>query len=188
MGEARMDYGWLPASHYAEGEVTNSWIARSDQPITENCLSESAVFRRDNWPSLKIASRETNSFVMNSESRFEILYYPGAEYTRISPRRMPHHGQDAPHMARTRVHGLHRRNIYHKNKILWGIVLVLDEVYTTLCFLAGFAIKDTKRNCETTVAAMMRFGEIHETANQVFKRVLAKKTSTEASSNIKAFW
>ena len=49
-----------------------------------------------------------------------------------------------------------------------------------LRLLAGSAITDTSRNCEATVNAMMRFGQIHETANQVFKRLLDTKTSTEA--------
>jgi len=115
---------------------------------------------------------------------FQILYYPGAEvYHRILRegctipwlrRRAYTHGR-----GHVRIHGLHRRHIYQKSKILWGIVLALDEVYTTLRLLTGFAIKDTNRNCEITVTSMMRFGAIHETVNQLFKRFLAKRASTE---------
>jgi hypothetical protein len=59
------------------------------------------------------------------------------------------------------------------------MVLVVDELYSALRFLAGFMITDSKRNCEATVSAMMRFGELHETANQVFKRFVARNGSTK---------
>jgi glycosyltransferase involved in cell wall biosynthesis len=192
-----MAFGF-PRHHYAEGEA---FYKSPDCPFGPNYWVRKTVFEKVPFfdetlgpkPKNRIQGDET-AFVMNlREYGFEILYYPGAEvYHRILRegctipwlrRRAYTHGR-----GQVRLHGLHRRNIYRKNKVLWAMVLAVDEVYTTLRCLVGFAITDTNRNCETTVSAMMRFGEIHETANQVFKSLLVEKTSTEASSNINAFW
>jgi hypothetical protein len=59
------------------------------------------------------------------------------------------------------------------------MVLAVDGFETVLRFLTGFVFRDSKRNCEVTVNAMVRFGQLHDTANQVFKRLLAKNASTE---------
>jgi GT2 family glycosyltransferase len=190
-----MAFGF-PRHHYAEREA---FYKTPDCPFGPNYWVRKTVFEKVPFfdetlgprPKNRIQGDET-SFVMNlREHGFEILYYPGAEvYHRILRegctipwlrRRAYTHGR-----GQVRLHGFHRRNVYRKNKILWCMVLMVDELYTTLRFLAGFAITDSNRNCETTVDAMMRFGQIHETVNQVFKRFLAKRTSTEASSNIKA--
>ena len=190
-----MAFGF-PRHHYAEGEA---FYEAPACPFGPNYWVRKIVFQKVPFfdetlgprPSNRIQGDET-AFLMNLQGQgFPILYYPGAEvYHRIL-----HEGCTIPWLRRraythgrghVRLHGLHRRNIYRKNKVLWAMVLAVDEVYTTLRLLVGFAITDTNRNCETTVSAMMRFGEIHETVNQVFKRFLAKRTSTEVSSNIKA--
>jgi GT2 family glycosyltransferase len=190
-----MAFGF-PRHHYADGEA---FYKSPDCPFGPNYWVRKTVFQKvpsfdetlGPKPKNRIQGDET-AFVMNlREHGFPILYYPGAEvYHRIL-----HEGCTIPWLRRraythgrgqVRLHGLHRRNIYRKNKVLWAMVLALDEVYTTLRFLVGFAIKDTNRNCETTVDAMMRFGQIHETVNQVFKRFLTKGTSIEASNNNKA--
>jgi glycosyltransferase involved in cell wall biosynthesis len=190
-----MAFGF-PRHHYADGEA---FYEAPACPFGPNYWVRKVVFQKVPFfdetlgpkPRNRIQGDET-AFLMNLQGHgFQLLYYPGAEvYHRIL-----HEGCTIPWLRRraythgrgeVRLHGLHRRNIYRKNKILWCMVLVLDEFYTALRFLTGFAITDTNRNCETTVNAMMRFGQIHETVNQVFKSFLAKKTSTEASNHIKA--
>jgi glycosyltransferase involved in cell wall biosynthesis len=191
-----MAFGF-PRHHYAEGEA---FYKAPDCPFGPNYWVRKTVFQKVPFfdetlgpkPKNRIQGDET-AFVMNlREYGFEILYYPGAEvYHRILRegctipwlrRRAYTHGR-----GHVRLHGLHRRNIYAKSKVFWCTVLVADELYAMVRLLGGFILIDSKRNCEATVSAMMRFGEIHETVNQVFKRVLAEKTSTEASSNIKAY-
>ena len=54
---------------------------------------------------------------------------------------------------------------------MWGMVLIVEEFYNLLRFLAGLFLTNSTRNCERTVSAMIIFGELHETANQVFKRL-----------------
>jgi glycosyltransferase involved in cell wall biosynthesis len=175
--------------HYVEGEA---FYKAPACPFGPNYWVRKVVFQRvplfDETLGPKLGSRiqgDETSFLMNLHGQgFPILYYPGAEvYHRIL-----HEGCTIPwlrHRAYTQgrgqvmLHGLHRRNIYRKNKILWCMVLVVDELYTVLRLLTGFVLTDTSRNCEATVNAMMRFGQIHETANQVFKRLLAKNGSTE---------
>jgi glycosyltransferase involved in cell wall biosynthesis len=139
------------------------------------------------WPK-RIMGEET-SFLRNLRGHgFPILYYPGAEvHHRILRegctipwlrRRAYTHGR-----AQVRLQGFHRCNIYRNNKILWWMVLVVDELYTVLRFLAGFALTDTSRNCETTVNAMMRFGKIHETVNQILKHFSASLRNVEVESS-----
>lgn len=48
------------------------------------------------------------------------------------------------------------------------------QLYTMLRFLAGLAFTDTSRNCETTVNAIMRFGNIHETVKADFELLECK--------------
>jgi glycosyltransferase involved in cell wall biosynthesis len=174
--------------HYAEGEAfykppdcplgPNFWVRK--QVVQTVPLFDEAL-----GPRPKRIMGEETSFLANLQSHgFQILYYPGAE---VCHRILPE-GCTVPwlrHRAYTfgrgqvRLHGWHRRNIYHKNKILWCMILLADEFYAVLRFLTGFALTDTSRDCDTTVNAMIRFGQIHETANQVFKRLLAKRVRTE---------
>jgi hypothetical protein len=57
--------------------------------------------------------------------------------------------------------------------------LAVDECYTVLRFLTGLVFRDSRRNCEATVNAMMRFGQLHETANQVFRTLQCKRAKRE---------
>ena len=134
-------------------------------------------------PRNRIMGSET-SFLLNlQEHGFPMLYYPGAAvYHRILQeactvpwlrRRAYTYGR-----GRIRLYGWHRHNIYLKNKILWCIVLVAEEFYNVLLFFAGVVLRDSKRNCERTVSAMIMFGQLHETANQAFKRFLGEKAGT----------
>ena len=179
MPEWIMAFGF-PRHHYAEGEA---FYKAPACPFGPNYWVRKVVFQKVPFfdetlgpkPRNTIQGDET-SFLMNLQGHgFPILYYPGAEvYHRIL-----HEGCTIPWLRRraythgrghVRLHGLHRRNIYRKSKILWCMVLVVDELSTVLRFLAGLILMDSKRNCEATVSAMMRFGELHETANQIFKR------------------
>ncbi len=188
MPEWIMAFGF-PRHHYPDGEA---FYKAPVCPFGPNYWVRKIVFQKVPFfdetlgpkPKNRIQGDET-SFLMNLQGHgFPILHCPKAEvYHRILPEgctipwlrhRAYTHGR-----GQVRLHGLHRQNIYHKNKILWCMLLVADELYTVLRFVAGFALTDTRRNCEATVSAMMRFGQLHETANQVFKRLLAKNTSTK---------
>ena len=123
---------------------------------------------------------------------FQILYYPHSEVRhRILPeectlsrlrRRAYSHGR-----GQIRIHGWHRPNIYSKSKILWCMILVADYFYATVRFFVGSLLRDSRRNCEVTVSAMIRFGQLNETANQVLKRLKVNRPrlSTERPSGAK---
>jgi L-malate glycosyltransferase len=171
---------------YAEGEA---FYRPPDCPFGPNCWVRKVVFQKVPFfdetigprPQNRIMGSETSFLLDLRRHGFEMLYYSGAEvYHRILPkactlpglrRRAYTYGR-----GRTRLYGWYRRNIYFKNRILWCMLLVTDEFYNISRFLSGFALGDSQRNCERTVSAMITFGQIHETANQVFKRFLAKMT------------
>jgi hypothetical protein len=171
---------------YAEGEA---FYKTPDCPFGPNFWVRKVVFQKVAFfdetigprPRNRIMGSETSFLLDLRRQGFEMLYYPGAQvYHRIGReactipwlrRRAYTYGR-----GRIRTYGLHRRNIYFKNRVLWCLVLVADEVCAMLRFLAGFFVTDSRRNCDRTVSAMIMFGQLHETANQVFKRFLAKTT------------
>jgi glycosyltransferase involved in cell wall biosynthesis len=186
-----LDFGF--ARHrYAEEEA---FYKPPDIPFGPNFWVRKIVFQRVPFfdetigprPRKRIMGSET-SFLMDLQREcFRMLWYPSAMvYHRIHEactvpwlrRRAYTYGR-----GRIRVYGWHRRDIYFKNKILWGIVLVADEFYAMLRFLTGFLLRDSRRNCERTVSAMIMFGQIHETANQVLKCFLAKRAPTDHHLN-----
>jgi glycosyltransferase involved in cell wall biosynthesis len=166
---------------YAETEVfynapacpfgANFWVRK---PVFEEVpLFDETIGPK---PRNRIMGGETR-FLRDLQARdFKILYYPGAEVRHRTPpeactlpalrRRAYTHGR-----GDIRVHHWHRRNIYDKSRILWCLVLVADYFYTTARFLIGTLFLDTKRNCEITCACMVRFGQLNETARQVFTGV-----------------
>jgi L-malate glycosyltransferase len=175
--------------HYAEGEA---FYRPPACPFGPNYWVRKVVFQKVPFfdetigprPRNRIMGTET-SFLMNLQRHgFPMLYYPGAEvYHRILAdactlpwlrRRAYTYGR-----GRIRLYGWYRRNIYLKNRILWCMLLIADWFYNVLRFLSGFVLSDSNRNCDRTVGAMIIFGQIHETANQVLKRLLAKRAPTD---------
>ena len=118
---------------------------------------------------------EETSFLANLLSHgFQILYYPAAELWHRILREtctVPWLRSRAYTYGRGRIraYGWHRRDTYSRNRILWCTILVVDEICAVLRFLSGFFLRDSRRNCDRTVSAMVMFGQIHETVNQVFK-------------------
>ena len=179
--------------HYAEGEV---FYKPPACPVGPNFWVRKLVFQTMSFFDETIGATPTNRimgeetfFLMNLQQRgFRMLYHPDAlVYHRILQeactvqwlrRRAYTFGR-----GQIRLHGWHRRDIYARSKIWWCMVLAVDEFYTVLRFLAGLAFRDSKRNCETTVNAMMRFGQLHETANQVFKRFIANMRNVKTESS-----
>jgi hypothetical protein len=53
------------------------------------------------------------------------------------------------------------------------------RVLYRVAFFDWLGFRDSKRNCEATVNGMMRFGQLHETANQVFKTLQCKRAKRE---------
>jgi GT2 family glycosyltransferase len=121
------------------------------------------------------------SFLLNlQEHGFQILYYPQAVvYHRnlLEALTLPwlRHRAYTWGRGRIRLYGWHRLDLYRKNKVLWCMVLVAKEFYNVLRLFAGIVLRDQTRNCERTVSAMIVFGEIHETANQVLKNFRANQ-------------
>jgi len=170
--------------NYADGEAL---YAPPNYPVGPNFWVRKHVvqtlpfFDETLGPRPKRIMGEETSFLANLQSRgFQILYYPGAEvYHRILRetctvpwlrRRAYTYGR-----GRIRAYGWHRHDIYLKNRVLWCMVLVAQASYNVLRFLSGFVLRDPKRNCERTVSAMIIFGQIHETANQVFEHFKPKR-------------
>ena len=131
---------------------------------------------------------EAGFLMQLQRSGFEILYYPKAEvYHRILPKacnlgwlrqRAYTHGR-----GQIRLLGLHRHNLYLNNKILWCLVLAADELYAALRFLGGLFLSNSTRNCNATVNAMVRFGQLHESANQIMKHFSGNLRNVKAKSS-----
>jgi glycosyltransferase involved in cell wall biosynthesis len=136
----------------------------------------------------RIMGSETSFLVELQRHRFEMLYYPGAWVQHRVLRKdcsIPTLRRRAYTFGRgqVRLHGWYRRKLYSKNKALWTITLAADYLYTSLRFLVGSGLKDSRRNCEMTVNAMMRFGQLRETANQMFERF--KRNGSSSVERIK---
>ena len=85
--------------------------------------------------------------------------------------------------GRIKLYGGHRLDLYRKNKVLWCIVLVAEEFYNVLLLFAGIVLRDPTRNCEQTISALITFGQLHETANQVMKHFRANRRNVDAESS-----
>ncbi len=139
-------------------------------------------------PRNRIMGDEAGFLMQLQRSGFEILYYPKAEvYHRILPKacnlgwlrqRAYTHGR-----GQIRLLGLHRHNLYLNNKILWCLVLAADELYAALRFLGGLFLSNSTRNCNATVNAMVRFGQLHESANQIMKHFSGNLRNVKAKSS-----
>jgi glucosyl-dolichyl phosphate glucuronosyltransferase len=168
--------------HYAEGEA---FYKPPACPFGPNFWVRKGVFQKVPFfdetliwgptPRNRIMGDEAGFLMELQRNGFEILYYPKAEvYHRILPtactlgwlrQRAYTHGR-----GEIRLHGWHRRDIYARSKILWCMVLAVDECYAALRFLGGLFLRNSMRNCNVTVNAMLRFGQLHETAYQLLKR------------------
>jgi glycosyltransferase involved in cell wall biosynthesis len=146
----------------------NFWIRR-------HVIQRVPFFDEALGPRPKRIMGEETCFLANLQSRgFQILYYPGAEVCHRICRKnctVPWLRRRAYTYGRGRImaYGWYRRDIYLKNRLLWCILLVAQSCYNVLRFLTGFVLQDPKRNCARTVSAMVEFGQLHETANQVFR-------------------
>ena len=67
------------------------------------------------------------------------------------------------------AHHFRLASVRRGDGILWCTIIVVDEIYDVLRFLSGFFLSDSRRDCDRTVSAMIMFGQIHETVNQVLR-------------------
>src|SRR5439155_6858572 len=181
--------------HYAEGEAfykppacpfgPNFWVRRT---VLQKVSFFDETMMWGPTPRNRIMGDET-AFLMELQRRgYEALYYAkAAVYHRILPEactlpwlrhRAYTHGR-----GQVRLLGWHRRNLYLKSKVLWGMVLAADELYAALRLFAGLFLRDSTRNCNTTVNAMVRFGQLHETVNQIVKHFSANQRKVKAESS-----
>ena len=189
---------WIKAlgfSHhrYAEGEA---FYKPPACPFGPNFWVRKLVFQKVPFFNETIGPRPTNR-IMGSETSFlrelqrrgfQMLHYPGAEVQHRVDRKeceVAALRRRGYRFGRGQVllNGWHRRNLYSKNKTLWSITFAADYLYTSLRFLVGCGLKDSRRNCEMTVNAMMRFGQLRETASQVFERF--KRNGSSSVEGIK---
>lgn len=182
----------FPRHHYAEGEA---FYKPRDYPLGPNYWVRKLVFEKEPFFNETLGPRPRNrivgdeaAFLINLQERgFQILYYPQAVvYHRSLPEAFTlpwlRHRAYKWGEARIRLYGWHRLDLYRKSKVVWCMVLIAEEFYNLLRFLTGFFLADLTRNCERTVTAMIMFGELHETANQIFKRFLRRlKLRTDGS-------
>jgi Predicted glycosyltransferases len=175
----------FPRHHYAEGEV---FYKSLENPFGPNFWVRKVVFQKVPFFDETIGARPTNrimgeeaSFLINlQEHGFQILYYPQAVvYHRSLPEAFTvpwlKHRAYTWGRGRIRLYGWRRLDLYRKNKVLWCMVLIAEEFHNVLRLFAGMVLRDPTRNCERAVRAMIRFGELHETANQVFKHFMPKR-------------
>jgi len=175
----------FPRHHYSEAEA---FYEPRNTPLGPNFWVRKIVFQKVPFFDETIGARATNeivgeeaTFLINlQEHGFQILYYPQAVvYHRNLPEAFTlqwlKHRAYTWGRGRVRLYGWHRLDLYHKNKVLWYMVLVAEEFYNVLRLFAGIILRDPTRNCERAVSAMITFGELHETANQVFKHFKPKR-------------
>jgi GT2 family glycosyltransferase len=175
----------FPRHHYAEAEA---FYKPQDYPLGPNFWVRKVVFQTVPFFDETIGARPRNrimgeeaSFLLSlQEHGFQILYYPKAVvYHRSLPEAFTlpwlRHRAYTWGRGRVRLYGWHRLDLYHKNKVLWCMVLVAEEFYNLLRLLACTILRDRTRNCERAVSAMITFGEIHETTNQFFKHFKANR-------------
>lgn len=175
----------FPRHHYAEGEA---FYKPPDYPLGPNFWVRKVVFEKvpsfdetiGPKPRNRIVGSEASFLINLQEHGFQILYYPQAVvYHRSLPEAFTlpwlRHRAYTWGRGRIRLYGWHRLDLYRKNKVLWCMVLVAEEFYNVLRLFAGIVLRDQTRNCERTVSAMIVFGELHETANQVLKNFRAKQ-------------
>lgn len=169
--------------HYADEEVLykppacpfgpNFWVRRS---VLQNVpfFDETMIW----GPTLKtrIMGDETAFLMELRQHGYQMLYCgKAAVYHRISPEActLPWLRRRAYTQGRgqVRIFGWHRRNLYLKNKLMWCVAFAADELYAVLRFAGGLFLRDPRRNCNATVNAMVRFGQLHETARQLWRRL-----------------
>jgi GT2 family glycosyltransferase len=122
-------------------------------------------------PESRIMGSETSMLMQLQRQGFQMLYCPDAKVChRIAPKncnlgRLRRRGFTFGR-SEIKLFGLHRSQLYRRSRVLWAVVLALDSCYTGLRYAYGLLIRDPKRNCVTTVGAMIRFGQLAETVNQ----------------------
>jgi cellulose synthase/poly-beta-1,6-N-acetylglucosamine synthase-like glycosyltransferase len=119
-------------------------------------------------PTDRIIGSET-SFLMELQRRgFQMLYCPSVQiHHRVLPNEcaIPALRRRGYRFGRgqVRLFGWHRREIYVKNKLFWLILMLADYIYTSGRYVVGVIQRDLRRNCEITVASMIRFGSLYQT-------------------------
>jgi len=144
----------------------NFWVRKSvfeKVPFFDETIGPSSVKR--------IMGSETSLLMQLQRLGFEMLYCPDAKVRHRIAAKECHLGRLRRRgftfgRGQIRLWGLHRPAIYRRSKVLWCLVLALDYCYAGLRFVYGLLIRDPKRNCVTTVEAMIRFGQLAETVNQ----------------------
>jgi glycosyltransferase involved in cell wall biosynthesis len=180
--------------HYADAEVLyrppacpfgpNLWVRKTvfdTVPLFDETIGPNSKNR--------IMGSETSFLRELQRQGFAMLHYPYAEVQhriirkdcRVSAlrRRAYTFGR-----GQVRLHGWHRRHLYARSKMLWCLTCAADYLYTSLRFLRGALLSDSRRNCEITVSSMMRFGNLRETRDQILKRCgWIRRHSMPANSN-----
>jgi glycosyltransferase involved in cell wall biosynthesis len=180
----------FPRHHYAE---TEAFYKPLDNPLGPNFWVRKVVFQTAPFFDETIGARPRNrimgeeaTFLLNlQEHGFQMLYYPQAVVYHRNAFTLPwlRHRAYTWGRGRIRLYGWHRLDLYRKNKVLWCIVLVAEEFYNVLRLFAGIVLSDPVRNCERTVSALITFGQLHETANQVMKHFRANQRNVDAESS-----
>ena len=175
----------FPRHRYAEAEA---FYKPLDNPLGPNFWVRKIVFEKvpsfdetiGARPRNRIMGEEATFLISLQEHGFQILYYPEAVvYHRSLPEAFTlpwlRHRAYTWGRGRIRLYGWHRLDLYRKNKVLWCMVFIAEEFYNMVRFFTGIVLRDSTRNCERTVSAMILLGELHETANQVFKHFKPKR-------------
>jgi glycosyltransferase involved in cell wall biosynthesis len=166
--------------HYADGEVL---YKPSACPSGGNFWVRKVVFQKVPFFDETIGPSPKNR-IMGGETLFlrelqshgiQMLYYPKSEVRHrilVQACLIPALRLRGYRFGRgqVRLHGWHRYNLYLKSKIFWCMVFAADYFYTSLRFMIGYVLRDSKRNCEITVGSMIRFGQLRETTGQVLDR------------------
>lgn len=149
-------------------------------PLGPNFWVRRAVFDRVPFfdesigprPHHRVMGSETSFLMELQRLGFKILYCPRAQVEhRIDRRecsvaRLRRRGYGFGR-GQVRLFGLHRAHIYRKSKLVWSLMMGADCAYTAIGLGRGLLRTDSTRRCEMTVTAMIRFGQIFETVNQL---------------------
>lgn len=130
-------------------------------------------------PKNRITGSETSFLLRLRRQGMEVKHCPEAVvYHRLEPaaceiRTLRRRGYRFGR-GNIRLHGWRRENLLKRNRFFWVGVMLADYVYTGGRLGFGALLPSKRRNCEITVDAMMRLGELCETTNQAYQHLRSR--------------
>jgi glycosyltransferase involved in cell wall biosynthesis len=178
--------------HYANNEASyappacpfgpNMWVRRAvfdSEPQFDESIGPRPVDR--------IMGSETSFLRKLQRDGYEMLHVPAARvHHRIRPEQC-----SIPALRRrgytfgrgqTRLHGWRRHKLFFRSRGVWCVAIAADVLFALWRLCVGLLSSDPRRNCELSVDAMIRLGEVRETLGSVGGLITRRLLSRERLS------